>query len=337
MPTEYTEDADDEFDYAADWKELLDPAADDNVSNAVMEATLTGVVPFNKIRSCARWFLGYSECDDGSPYGLYREPPAFHPRWPNLYAHGVSFKGLNPQSNADNPNGEPYTESPFDPDLYTSKFEKALVTVRFRSFGRMRFLGDDDIASSDLEWQRWTQFTTSPQIEALSSDGASQLKFAEGGPPPTGVAFPAPVATLLAKCNFVASWLHVPHRYLSESDLILKPTKILNCVGRVNDDTAFGEFDAGTLLLQPPTFEPVLFPVVAEKAYDLMTGWNVHLPFVFFDPEKGVPGSSYRGHNLMPWRSDGKFYLATRDGTTTGRRLLAEADFGQIFTHVSAP
>lgn len=340
MATEYEEDPDDEFDYETDWKELLDPAPEDNISASAMEATLVGTVPFHKIRSAARYFLGYSYCDEGDPYYLYREPPAFHPRWNNLYCHGISFRGLNPKTNDTNAQGEPYTQSPFDPDLYTGNFEYAVATVRYRSFGRMRFLGDDDFVYTgpEDEIQRFVQFTSNPAIEALSSDGASQLKFAEGGPPPTGTAFPAPIATLLAKCSFVMSWYHVPHRFLSESDIILKPTKILNCMGKVNSVAfADGEFAAGTLLMQPPTFEPMLFPVCAENNYDLLTGWNVHIPFVFFDPEKGVPASSYRGHNLMPFRDDGRFYLATRDGTTGGRRLLAEEDFGTLFEHVSAP
>lgn len=342
MPTAYQELAEDEFTYATDWLEMLDPAAEDSVSNSAMEATLVGIVPFNKVRACARHFLGYSYADDASPYYLYREPPAFHPRWPNLYAHGVSFRGFNPLANAANPNSHPYTTSPFDAALRTGKFEMALVTVRFRSFGRMRFLADDDIASSEDEWRRYTQVTTSPRIEALSADGGSQLIFAEGasffgttGPTAGITPFAAPVAVLLSKCAFVVTWMHVPHNYISASDLILKPTKLLACVGKTNDATFMDVFERGELLMEPPVFEPVLFPVVAENAFDLMTGWNVTIPFNFFSPQNAA-GSAFRGHNLMPHRNGG-FYLATRNGLTTGARLLPEADFSQIFTHVSAP
>lgn len=352
MPEPYLEDPDDEFDYAADWRELLDPAAEDNVTSAAQECTLVGAVPFNKIRSAARYFLGFSYCDAAAPYRLYREPPAFHPRWGNLYAHGVSFRGWNPQANADNDNGEPYTRSPFDPAgiLRTGKFEYAVCTVRYRSFGRTRFLRDDDIRDHLDEYKRYTAFTTSPRIEALSSDGASQLKWAETptlpalptvppNAPSVGGAFPAPVATLLSKCAFVMSWMQVPHEYLSEDPDILIPKRLLNVMGKTNSDAFLG-FDIGTLLAEPPVFEPMLFPVATDDYYPL-TGWNVHVGFNFYSPDLdedgdriSVPGSTYKGHNLMPFRNGG-FYLATRDGATTGKKLLPEAPFWDIFKHVS--
>ena len=345
MPTEYQEADGDVFNYyEGDWLELLDPAAEDNISGSAMEATLTGLVAFNKIRSCARHFLGHSSCDAAAPYRLYRDPPAAHPRWPMLRAHGISFRGLNPQSNAANDNGEPNTESPFDPLLRAGKFEMAVVTVRYRSFGRVRFLPDTDVEDYTDEWKRMVQWSTAPRIEALSADGASQLRFAEGGSwfdvtGPTGGAngtpFPAPIAVLLSKCAFVMTWLHVPHDYISSDPDILVPDRFLNVMGKVNG-SAFLGFDAGVLLAEPATFEPVLLPVPADDQYDLITAWNVHQPFTYFNPENAASGSTHKGHNLMPFRNGG-FYLATRNGLTTGQKLLREADFNLIFKHVGAP
>lgn len=369
MPTEYQESPADEFDYFEDWQELLDPAGEDAITSGSMEATLTGLIDFNKIRSCARHFLGYSYVSAPEPesgggeggeegsgeggamadYALHREPPAAHPRWGNLYAHGISFRGLNPKSNDDNATGAPYEESPFDPDLYTSTFEKAVVTVRYRSFGRMRFLPDSDIGDYTDEWKRWVSWQTSPSIEALSADGGSQLKFAEGGsffevtgPTAGQTPFAAPVAVLLSKCNFVMTWMHVPHNYISTDPDILIPKRILHCMGKTNSADFLG-FETGTLLMQPPAFEPVLFPVVAADSYDLITGWNVHIPFSFFNPDTNaagarisVVGSTYFGHNLMPFRNGG-FYLATRNGVATGPKLLPETDFYNVFKHVLQP
>lgn len=335
-----------EFDYDTEWKELLDPAAEDNISNSAMEAVLVGTVPWGRQRAAARFFLGYSYADTAAPWRLHREPPAAHPRWPNLYAHGISFRGWSPKSNSVNANGEPFEESEFDDGQWTSHFELAVTTVRFRSFGRTRFLPDDHeaITTPGDEYKRYTSFTTAPSIEALSSDGASQLTFAEGVIPllgPTGKAFPAPITTLLSKTRYVLQWLHLPHEFLSTDPEILVPTRILNCVGKVNS-TGFLGFRAGELLMEPPTFEPVLFPVCAEDSFELITGWNAAIPLQYFSPEKGVandpPGTSpYYGHNLMPWRIDGKFYHATRDGTAAGRTLLPSADFNDIWKHVSAP
>jgi hypothetical protein len=345
MPILYAELEEDTFTYEDDWRELLDSPGsppEDAISNSAMEATITGVIDFNKIRSCARHFLGYSYTStDSSDFDLHREPPAAHPRWPNLYAHGISFRGLNPKSNPENPNGEPYTTSPFDVDLYTSTFEKAVVTVRFRSFGRMRFLPDEDIENYQDEWKRWVQWQTAPRVEALSADGASQLRFAEGGtylgmagPTAGQTPFPAPVAVLLAKCQFVMTWMHVPHDYLSADPDILIPTNVLNIMGKTNADPFLG-FDAGVLLAEAPAFEPVLFPAVAADPFDLIGGWNVHVGFNYFNPANAA-GSSYRGHNLMPFRNGG-FYLATRNGSATGPKLLPETDFIDLFKHVGAP
>ncbi len=215
------------------------------------------------------------------------------------------------------------------------------------------------------------KFTTTPRVEALSADGGSNLLFAESSTarktPPTaganGTPFPAPVAVLLAKCLFVMSWHHVPHNYISTDPDILRPKRFLNIMGKTNSDPFLG-FDISTLIAEPPVFEEVLFPVCANDSYDLLTGWNCHIGFNFFDPDWdplanppsnptanppvgsriSVPGSTYRGHNLMPFRNGG-FYLATRDGVAAysagppiaGERLLPTAAFWDIFKHHAAP
>ena len=350
MP-EYTEDPGDEFNYDDDWDESIDltqPGGGTSVSYGNQEAVLVGLVPWNKQRSCARYFLGYSWADGDAPYRLYREPPQPHPVWPQLRAASVSFAGLAPLSNPLNPAGETFVPSPFvgaaGGDLYYAGYHYALTTVRYRNFGRMRFLPDSDVPSYLFEYTRYCRFTNDVMVEALSADGISQLVFREGngsgggtGPTANVTAFPAPVAELLAKSSFCVVWHNVPHDYVSSDEDALVPDKVVKRLGCVNDATFLG-FPTGSVLFQAMKAEEVLFPVVSDAPEDLpLTGWNLSLFFSVFDNQdlKGVPGSGYVGHRTFPWRNDGKWYYASR--SDPAREMLPLADLKKVFQHVSAP
>jgi hypothetical protein len=353
MPAEYLEDPADEFDYFTDWKESIEntqPGGGDHSSRRDQEACLTGWIPFNKVRSAEKWFLGYSWCDDGDPYQLHRRPPCRHPRKPHLYADSFSSIGIGPKSQSDNPNKETYVESPWkDPDdysLYYADYQYALCTVRFKSYGRVLFLPDSEFADVSVlwenEWKRYTEIVAGPQTQALQADGSSNLNFLEGSPagaPPYGQAFPAPLAELMAKCNVRVRWLQVPHEYLSANRFYLNPAKIISLLGHVSNESLMG-FAAGTLLLLAAEFEPSTMPLTSDDPLYPLTAWDVILSFEQFDPPKGVadspPGTSpYRGHRLFPWRVDGKWYYAVRENGTS--ELLPQADLTKVFQHVNDP
>lgn len=359
----YTETVADTFSYATDWKEATDDTApsNSNLSNDSQEATLVGYVPWNKQRSAARHFLGFTYADSASPYRLHREAPAKHPIFPWLYCESVSFTPFIPLSNEDHDTGSPVIQSIFDDELKVAYYDQAICTVRYRNF-RCRFLTDEDVIAAQDEWKRWAYLDLEPKIEALQvTGGLSQLTFAEGGganqpkpgPAATGSVFGAPMATLLAKTGFSLVWLNVPFDYLSDNSLIFRPAKILARVGTVNSEPLLnGMFDAGTMLLQPPRFVEKRYPVAAETAEEPLRSVDVLLNWEFFDPERGATGTSgattidpneTRGHNLMPWsgdgtlKGDGKFYLATRGGATTDTKIIPATDHRKVFEHVFAP
>jgi hypothetical protein len=129
----------------------------------------------------------------------------------------------------------------------------------------------------------------------------------------------------------------VPWDYLSAVSSVFRPAKLDACVGRVNSDAMFdGEFPAGTLLMHPYQVEFLNPPVASGDASDPLRAVNLAIPFSYFEPPKGVGASAYHGHNLMPFRADGKFYYATRNGLVGGEPLLPAVAFASMFTHVSS-
>jgi hypothetical protein len=341
----YEESADDEFDFETDWKIAIDANTEPGGGLALtvgsQDAILCGYIPANKLRSAARYFLGFSYADDGDPYKLYREPPAAHPQMPNLRCHGFSVAGDIVQSNTENDDGAPNIVSPFQGPLgeemrYT-KYNRLLATVRFKSFGRMRFLLDDQIETAADEIKRYTRSYTESATQTLSVDGMSMLKFAEGPPslttPPQP--FPAPLAQLLARSSIRVTWYYVPNNYISSSSNFLQADQLLARLGTINEDTFLGNLP-GTLLFNAFQAEEVLFPVLSnEPLTTALTGWNITMCFEQFDPPKGVPGSEYRGHRIYPYRVDGKWYYCTRSNSSD--ELLPLTEFAGIVKHWNAP
>lgn len=353
MPA-FNEAASDTFSYSADWQELIESGASPSsthLSTDAQEATLVGMIPWNKQRSCARHFLGFSEATS-SPYKLFRENPKAHPSKPWLYAYDVSFVPFVPKSNPSATNRAPKKAGVFDSNLEIAFHEHAIATVRYRNF-RFRFLSDGAISTTQQEWKRNTYFDSEASIEALQvTGGLSQLKFAEtaAGGPTVGTVFGAPVAALLAKETLLLHWINVPWEYLSKHEYVFRPSKILGYVGTVNSETMFDDgangYAPGTLLMQPPRWVIKSTPVASADTNKPLRYVDLELRWDYFDPTKGVAGSVYRGHNLMPWAGDGatagdgKFYFATRAGTTTGTLttencLIKYADHRKIFEHVS--
>lgn len=349
----YVEDPADEFDFSSDWKEAVADGGTGSASfsHEAQESTRVGYIPAHKMRSAARFFLGYAEADTASPWRLRREQPHWDPEVPWLFAHSITFSPTVVEANTDNPNNEPYTASPFATDSnWAAKYKWRLATVKYRAF-RCLFLPDSSIATPADEYKRNVQVTSSAKIEILSADGVSQLKFAEtstpAGPPPggtgpgVGVAFPAPIGVLLPKASFTLEWLNVDRNYLSTNPYVFYPSKILSCMGKVNSVPIWG-FPIGTLLCQPPDFVENPWPVASDTSqdaeYEILRSVTVRLHFDYFDPPTGAASPVTRGHRIFPSRTDGKFYLATRNGTTSlTQAFLEETTFSKIFEHISAP
>ncbi len=353
MPAVYQELPADTFDYATDWLEAIDNTGPGNTVDATgttQEATLTGYVPFNKYRSAMRYFLGYSYADTAAPWALHREPPQAHPEFPQLYAYAMSATPFAPEVNPDG-TFVTKTQSLFDPDQYFGSYQQRLVTIRFKSFGRMRFYPDSMIEAFSEEYRRWTTLRGEPGIETLNVDGY-QLSFAEtsGGPnapviyaagPPKikATPFPCPMPELFPKCNFAIKWHGVPYEYLSANPDIFRPTKILSMLGYVNSQAFLGNnFPAHTMLFTSVIFEEILYPVTPQNPLEPVTGYDVTFMLLENPKESGVGGSTFRGHRVFPWRTNGLWYHAVRTNAddSPGAEFLPGADLDLLFEHVSA-
>lgn len=352
MPSsEYVEEPDDEFDYETDALELIDntqPGGGGGISYTSQDAVIPYLIPFTKIRTATKFFLGHAYADASTPYRLHRDPaPQRHPIWPQMRAYSVGYVGISP--NDPDEIGSPYVVSPFEgpegQQMYHASYEKAILTVRFRNFGRTRFLTDTQVedAASEVgvppyryEYTRYVRFNVDPAVEELSAEGSSQLRFREGGTPPTGpegVAFPAPVAELLAKASLSVEWLNVPHEYVSSDTDILVPDKILACLGRWNTRSFLGS-QPGKQMLMALKAEEVLFPIATLDEDLPATGWNLTFVLNQFDPPKGATASDKHGHRLFPWARSGKWFWATR---ASGDDFYPGADLYKVFQHVSDP
>ncbi len=353
MPAVYQELPADTFDYATDWLEAIDNTGPGNTVDATgttQEATLTGYVPFNKYRSAMRYFLGYSYADTAAPWALHREPPQAHPEFPQLYAYAMSATPFAPEVNPDG-TFVTKTQSLFDPDQYFGSYQQRLVTIRFKSFGRMRFFADSSVGEGYVqEYLRWTMLRGEPAIETLNVDGY-QLTFSETTGPPNGpviytgpgtkaTPFPCPIPELFPKCTFALKWFAVPHEYLSSDPEIFRPTKILSMLGYVNSADFLGaKFKTHTMLLTSVTFDETLYPVTPANPLIPVTGYDVTFMLLENPKESAVAMSSFRGHRVYPWRANGKWYHAVRppSGNEFLPGALPGADLNKLFQHVDDP
>ena len=335
MATPYSEAAADVFDFLTDWEEVANPESASHMDWSASEqvATMVGYVPYNKIRSAASFFLGFSYTSTSvfGGYKLFRKPPLMHPiLGPGVRASAVSCSGVGLLPNSGLAN-KVQNSSVFDSALKYTNYEKALLTVSFRSTGRMQFLPDDQITDYNDEWKRWTKISVHPAIETVTVDGGSYLKFAEGTTnDPNTVAFPAPLPQLVSKSTIKVTTYGLPHDYVSRDDLFLYPTHIVSLLGCYNTSTMFDAYEPGELLFLSVEFEEMTFPMPSRDLTKALTGWNMTCTFQHSNPPKGNLVSTYYGHRLFPWRKDGKWYWATREN---GNDYLAGADLRKIWKH----
>ncbi len=255
---------------------------------------------------------------------------------------GDSGSALAPRT----PRGFVYDDG-FDPgtDLRTARYSLAYATIKFRNF-RCNFLPDTDIYTggkddSENEWKRNVYFETQAGIKVLAAEGGQFLQFVEGeeGEHPPIVhdsdgtkkaTIAAPWSLLQGETKITMFWLNVPHDYLSNDTDILYPLAFQNCLGKVNSEAFLG-CRAGTLYMDPPEFTPVPYVYPISGDYGQLKSWDVKVTFNLYDPQLGAAAPITHGHNTLPWRLDNYNYLATRDGTVTGPRLMLEANFWNIF------
>lgn len=335
----YPELADDQF-TEDDWKELIDdakPGGEDVFGLGRAEATLVGLIPARKRRSARPFILGFAEANPDT-FKLRRDLPARHPEYPDMWATGVSFQPINPRGNDENEDNAPYRDA-FSADFIDrhANYEWAFCTIVFSSLPYDVL--DDGFVDDVLEGDESQRFVTRPErtqpsLQLLQAETESYLTFREGAEnAPSGKKVPGAIAEYMAHTVYTLAWHMVPADYVMDG---LIPRKILATVGRGNAAEWLG-FPPGTLLMEAPEFEKLQFPAAGLTGLEPIFFYTVRLNFKHFDPEKGVPESEYRGHNLMPFSVDGKWYYATRGASISDPAYLPTTDFSIVFDHVLKP
>ncbi len=200
---------------------------------------------------------------------------------------------------------------------------------------------------TDFEFERFCEIyhRTEPNLETMSVQTGRHLVFTEGAP--ASKTFPGEINEYKTSTALTILWHQVPADYAMDEDGFAR--KIIQGVGRVNDDTFLG-CPRGTLLCYPPRFRRYAQPV---RTTDNGKLWalDIELNFGHFDPppavgypdEDGNGGSAGRGWQLMPWAEGGNsdtevggvgwYHVSRPDGTD----FLPYYDFYKLFQGVDTP
>ena len=341
---------------SGDWTEVASeggPEPGGSWARDDASVTYVGDIPFAKRYDARRKMVGYAYADTAYPYQLHRVNPIPHPDERQLRCVSVDIGGYNPEG-VEQPDlsfksgyPAPYiTGVPAGTILFprSPTYSRARCTLRFRPHA-YPFLTDAAMVAGSLpEVFRNTAFFDScdPVLDLLVTDGDPFLEWAETATdgPTVGDKITSQTPEYIQRANFVAIWYHVPIEFIIDPSSYL-PAKIMAGVGLVNDSTWYG-FPAGTLRLEAPRFRKVtqaairIDPSLASAPPYV---YDVVLPFSWVDPTPAAATPLFRGWNLFPFSSTGKFFSLRRSGSSPGTPLpyFAGYDFNKLFEHVSAP
>ncbi len=345
---------------ASDWQEMMatfQPGSGDTISSRRSAASLVGYIDATKTRAFIRYAIGYSYADVVSPFQLHRINPARHPDMPWLFVDSITFNDQGPignSANIDNAANLPAVGNTSGPGYKFTKYGrylKAQCTVSFIQFP-YNFISDDNADFNDFgrpEYLRNCERfrSTDPQLDVLQAETDRFLVFTEGTytrpTPPGGTeslvgkSFPGSIGEYVMKTGFLLKWYQVPEDYVMENG---KPTKILNCMGKVNLNAFLG-FSQGTLLCQAPKFTRYQQPIQTTDEQGIYA-YDIEIPFQYFNPEPGAGlGSTYKGHNLFPFARaggpNGPAWFSVNRGGIANQPYIPFVDFATMFQSVLAP
>ena len=347
------------------WKEAREESYALNLGNTTASATLVGYIDAKDYALAVASILGYSVgIVNGPTRILYRVAPVCHPRVRNLYASSVRItpyafaKAGDIMGARDQKEVSPVKrhgrqlfsldKESYNIVSYTSSYKTLRVEIDFSEFVGVTFASNGqpnfDPDFMDLEYKRYTQIVFDHGLEILQMDNAANLVFDSG--PATNQAFPTPIGIMLPQGKLYIKWMWVPSEFITDTldsnRKSLYNKTIQNCLGKVNK-YRFLSFREGTLLFNSLKTEPVVIPV-AYADMNLVTmklAWNIEMDFLCLDTVAAEhypvgPETSWRiyGHNVFPYRGDGKFYPASirKDNVPGPGKALYEAeDFGKMF------
>jgi hypothetical protein len=283
---------------------------------------------WNKRYDAAMFLLGYSwvEYPSGADPILRREIPFRHPDYPNFYCKKVRLGGQFYKGQESTGENLPEWKRADE----TTKYKDLLIDCEF---GPLPYVvADDDEITTDTgvreEWERFTRVSYKPATDVLSVEGAA---FKYHGGDADGVEVSGSLAIPERKADLKLRWCYVPQEWTHNGE---RPVKLQSKTGFVNE-TEFMGYPAGTLLYDSYEIERV-DPPFRTNNWSPFRCNHIDLFFKFFDPERGDP-NSIRGHNLMPYRADGKYYPIKSVNADPAKEAYRyeSYDFRGLFSHWS--
>lgn len=317
------------FDAAMDLAEVIDNRSPGRAQYApgASSEEIQYRVPFDVVNSFVIGMLGYHYVDEsGEVPILRRTAPAASPLNPFMFATRI---GPLIGERFDRKQEDIIAPAPWVEIPAYAHYENVVATVIFETLPYpVRPKGNSQEVANAWDW--YFAPTFEPGEEAISAQLGS-LTFVEG--PSATLSAPATIGIITSKTMVTYTWYMVPMRWIRDVDNEGPPVQFLRGLGRVNA-TDFLGYPAGTLLARPPRITQYTSTIGLngqrpEFLCDITFQWQ------YFDPENGNPSSTYRGHNLVPSRADGKYYYATLDGTSGGRPIYASYEFRNFFKHWS--
>lgn len=313
--------------------------------------------------------LGYSyrEVFNASKFRIRRVLPWRHPRFEQMWCTRItSVKGHKIKTKRAFFPNRSVTDVPSGGPL--SDYEYGILALQFTR-PRYAVLSDievgwtaDAVENNQEEYRRFIDRFWTPTAQILSREGTT-FKFSPGVMP-AGQPFPGSVGYRLGKMKLSRKWHQVPELAIYDSSGFPRNlffdvgAKLGTILSTVNKTTFFG-CPPGTLLYlgcditpMPLPMPPRLMELVGESRYQQ---YDVTLHFEYFDPPRGylknpddTPGAQIsefatingeaawerRGHNLMPWSKDGRWYPIESQATTiplADRRPLQAYEFANLF------
>lgn len=289
-------------------------------------------VPWAKRYAAALTILGYSFVEGSK---LRRKPPVRHPYWEWLHATACDIRGLKFIR---------MVETNLEDQPYYADYELAEIQITYEPL-RYNVKTDEEMeaglapGTAIAEYKRYLYQEPKLGLELLHLKQGS-LVFVEGEPS-LGDNTKVPTQEVILrtpKMGITFWWYQVPEAWITTPTSPFK--NIQACMGKVNNAEFLG-YPKWTLLFESPVMEKYVASIRTGFSTEPEFYYDIAFPMIFYDPVKGVTASPYRGHNILPYRVDGKFYLAQRtkinstEPSDPAKYLYDDIDFPRMFQKVT--
>lgn len=275
--------------------------------------------PFLDTLTMVQFLLGRSFRTDGG--GLSRTLPHRLPWMPHLICTHVGLRPYRYVQKRQSENFGPFAE-------YTHMRITGIYTCPDYAV-----ISDTDLAQNFAvngvpdESRRFVTETYEPSVEGIQRPVGS-FEYAETSAtgPDIGAEVATGVTQLLSKAQLTLVWRQLPDYGARDADG--RPSIQEGLLGSVNN-AAWRGFAAGTVLFKALRVVAVPSPLpFPADFFAVPRTWDMHMIFSIFNPPRG---DTVRGHNLVPFPGDNKWYkIRSKDAAHT--TLYPEGDFSTLFT-----